>query len=67
MSILVGIGAIIVGFLVELYTFQLVRLFGHPEWAERYLGPGGSYTAWRIFGIVAIVSGYLLFRYPLFG
>ena len=29
-------------------------------WAEKYLGPGGTYTAHILFGIAAIILGFLL-------
>ena len=29
-------------------------------WAEKYLGPGGTYTAHLLFGIAAIILGFLL-------
>jgi hypothetical protein len=66
MNILISLAAIILGFLVELYTFQIVRTFGHLDWAERYLGPGGSYSAWRIIGILMIIFGYWNFKAKLF-
>jgi len=36
-----------------------VRLFGHNELAERYLGGGGSYLFWKLLGILLIVIGCL--------
>lgn len=48
-----------------IYNFQLVRLFGHPEWAERTFGPGGSYTVWRLAGFCVIIGGLLANRYGL--
>ncbi len=29
-------------------------------WAEKYLGSGGTYTAHFIFGIIAIILGFLI-------
>ncbi|MBU6389023.1 hypothetical protein KGQ71_00750 [Patescibacteria group bacterium] len=58
MTILYALIAIAAGFYVELRVFWIVRFFGHLDWAERYLGPGGSYTAWRIIGIILIVAGF---------
>jgi len=36
-----------------------VRTFGHADWAEKYFGTGGSYTVWKIVGILVIVLGFL--------
>ena len=36
----------------------LVRLFGKNSWAERVM-PGGSYTMWKLIGIVVIVLGFM--------
>ena len=65
MHILISLGAVLVGFLIEIYTFQIVRIFGHIGWAEQHMGPGGSYTLWRIIGIVTIIAGYYNLRHPL--
>ena len=40
------------------YSFQIVRTFGHMEWAERYLGSGGSYLAWKLIGMALIIGGF---------
>ncbi len=57
MQILYALLAMLLGFLIEVYTHTLVRTFGHLDWAERYLGPGGSYTAWKIAGLLCIGFG----------
>lgn len=57
----------LVGFIVSLVAGLaiirnaevLVRTFGHASWAEKYLGSGGSYTAWKIAGILIIIFGFL--------
>jgi hypothetical protein len=54
---------IILGMVMEIYTFQIVRLFGHMSWAEEKLGQGGSFTAWRLFGLAAILIGFGMIRY----
>lgn len=63
MHYLWSFGAIIFGFCAVAYTFQIVRIFGHLGWAEQRLGPGGTYTVWKIIGIVLIMLGiYNLFN-----
>lgn len=37
----------------------MVRNFGYMDWAERYLGSGGTYSAWKLFGILIIIAGFL--------
>lgn len=60
---LVFLGLEICGFIAVLYAFTLVRTFGHMDWAEHYLGSGGSYTAWRLIGIAMIAAGFLELKY----
>ncbi|MCA9388868.1 hypothetical protein KC644_03875 [Candidatus Berkelbacteria bacterium] len=47
------------GFALIRYAEVLVRTFGHADWAEKYLGSGGSYTVWKIAGILVIIFGFL--------
>jgi len=37
----------------------MVRIFGHNDMAERYLGSGGSYLFWKLLGIVCIILAVL--------
>lgn len=37
----------------------MVRTFGQFDWAERWLGAGGSYSAWKLIGVLAIILGFL--------
>jgi hypothetical protein len=63
MPYILGFLAIILGIVAEVYTFRIVHTFGHIDWAEKKLGPGGTYTAWRLMGIGGIVGGMLMLRY----
>jgi hypothetical protein len=49
----VGLGAG-VGFIK--YSYPLTQLFGFNSLAERYLGSGGTYTMWKILGVLVIVG-----------
>jgi len=40
------------------YNFMIVRTFGHMDWAEKYLGVAGSYTAWKLIGFVLICASF---------
>jgi len=48
-----------IAFLILLYTEPLVRMIGKMSWAERYLGMGGTYTAWKIIAIVLIFGSLI--------
>jgi len=37
----------------------MVRIFGHNDLAEKYLGRGGSYLFWKILGIICIIIAVL--------
>lgn len=51
------------GILFIKYSYQLTQLFGHNSLAERYIGEGGTYTMWKLLGLVVIiVSAGLTFR-----
>jgi|YelNatPaOPRAMG01_1025707.scaffolds.fasta_scaffold468270_1 hypothetical protein len=63
LRILIFFGAIFVGILILRYTERIVDMVGHMEWAERYLGfgaGGGTYTFWKIMGILVIIVGVVL-------
>lgn len=54
-KILVLILAIIAGIYTIRYRYNMVQLFGKAEWAERYLGSGGTFSMWVFIGILMIV------------
>lgn len=41
------------------YAEPIVRTFGHMDWAERTFGAGGTYTVWKITGVLVIIFGFL--------
>jgi len=48
------------GFVLTVYYKKLVEVVGMKiGWAEKYLGAGGTYYAYFIFGIVAFALGLL--------
>ncbi len=57
--ILVRILALVAGVAVGIglmkYSYPLTQLFGRNTLAERYLGNGGTYTMWKLLGILVIV------------
>lgn len=46
---------IALGTLFVRYSYQLTQLFGHNSYAERYIGDGGTYSMWKLLGLVVIV------------
>lgn len=50
-----------ISFVSLTYTLQMARTFGKMGWAERYLGEGGTYTVWKIIGIIAPVIAVIYF------
>jgi len=47
--------AIIVGSLMVIKTAWFVQTFGRSSWGEKYFGNGGTYTMYKVFGIVVII------------
>ena len=41
------------------YSRWIVLNFGYMDWAEKYLGSGGTYSAWKLFGVLIIIWGFL--------
>jgi len=58
-KILVFILCVGAAILILKYTEPLVRLIGKMSWAERYLGMGGTYTAWKIIAIILIFGSLI--------
>lgn len=51
--LITGVGG---GLALIIYSYQLTQLFGHQEYAERFLGAGGTYSMWKLLGLLAIVG-----------
>ena len=60
MAILLKILIFVIGFGVGVtaikYNYQLTQLFGHNSLAEQYLGSGGTYTMWKLLGVIVILG-----------
>lgn len=41
-----------------LYAFPLVKMTGPLDFAEKYLGTGGTYTAWKLLGLILIIASF---------
>jgi len=63
LRILVLVGGIIGGILLIRFSYQLTQMIGYNDLAEKYLGSGGTYTMWKLVGLlVIIVSIWWAFR-----
>lgn len=49
----------VVGLYFLIKREYIVREIGHNSTAEKYLGGGGSYMMWSIFGALLIIIGFL--------
>ncbi|HPM27794.1 MAG TPA: hypothetical protein PLX55_01335 [bacterium] len=43
------------------YSLKMARIFGKVGWAEKYFGPGGTYTMWKIIGVIAPIVAVVYF------
>ncbi len=59
--LLVLLAAIGLGILIERFTERIVNFIGYSGWAEEKLGVGGTYTMWKLIGLIMIVGGVLNF------
>ena len=59
--LLVLLAAIGLGILIERFTERIVNFVGYSGWAESKLGAGGTYTMWKLIGLIMIVVGVLNF------
>lgn len=55
-----GIVVAIVGFLMILKTATVMEWFGRVDWAEDKFGPGGSYTFWKLIGVIIVFVGIFI-------
>lgn len=53
---LIGIG---LGLLIILKNRQMVHIFGTVSWAEEKLGGAGTYTLWKLIGLMFIFIFFL--------
>lgn len=54
-KILVLIASIFACIYTIRYRWNIVQFFGKAEWAERYLGSGGTFTMWIGIAILMVV------------
>lgn len=54
-KILVLIATIFIAILIIRFRERIVRIVGKNEFAERYLGNGGTYTFWILLALLFII------------
>lgn len=60
MRYFVGILLITFGFFCIWKTEAFIRAFGRSSWAEEKLGYGGTWTFYKIIGVLSIILGFII-------
>lgn len=60
MRFVIGIIMIAVAVLLIWKTEWMIRSFGRIAWAEDKLGSGGTWTFWKILGIIIIFLSFII-------
>ena len=58
--LVIGILLMLVGLLPQ-WTLYIVRIVGKMGWAEQRVGTGGTFTIWKIVGILAPIAAIIYF------
>jgi len=48
------------GIYILLRTEYVVREIGHNAWAEKHLGPGGTYPMWKGIAVILMILGFVI-------
>ena len=60
LRILLGLAVSAGGFLIVWKTQGIVGILGYSDWAERHMGSGGTYSMYKIIGIIVIFIGFAI-------
>lgn len=60
LRVLLGLGIVAVGAFFVIRTRDIVDFFGSVDFAERYLGGGGTNLFYKLLGIVFCLLGFLV-------
>ncbi|TSC91883.1 MAG: hypothetical protein CEN91_579 [Candidatus Berkelbacteria bacterium Licking1014_85] len=58
-KLLIFLASVGVGMAIIKYTFQLVNITGKSAWAESHIPGNGTYTMWKLIGLLIICFGFL--------
>jgi len=50
-----------ISYLSLVKTLAMAHMFGKMGWAERRFGEGGTYTVWKMIGVVAPIAALIYF------
>ena len=59
MKILWFVGLLAVGFSFLYFAYPLYKITGSFDWFEKYTGPGGTITFFRLAGVVLILFAFV--------
>jgi len=59
MKVLEFIGILMLGFALIYFSYPLFNITGRQDWIEKYLGPGGTITFYRLLGILIVVFAFI--------
>ena len=60
MNIVIGIIGMILSILILIYRVPIREFMGTLGWAERYFGPGGTYTGLMIVGVFVFFASLII-------
>jgi len=55
LKIIIALVGVIAGIACMRYNYQITQLFGYNDLAERYLRAGGTYSMWRLLGLILVI------------
>jgi hypothetical protein len=60
MNIVFGIIGMVLSILILIYRVQIRGFMGAIGWAEHYFGPGGTYTALLLAGVLGFFASLII-------
>ena len=60
MQIIGGLIGAILSILLIIYRVRVKHFFGEIGWAERYFGPGGTFTALLLVGVFGFILSLMI-------
>lgn len=60
LRIFIGLLLVALGAIMVIKTHQFYDFFGSMNWADRYLGSGGSRLMYKLIGLVFCLIGFLV-------
>lgn len=54
---------IVLGLTAIYFSFPLYKITGSFDWVDKYLGPGGTITFWRLIGVALVILAFVYLIY----